>query len=238
MIWKTLAAVAAAIVLVVAINLIGNLVYDANTPAPVADREDVRGGPTSETPNVTEADVGEAGQDANTTEVPTTAVQPMQETQLGTEETDAEGQPVATQTPAMPTEEGTQAQAEAQAEAVEAPEQAPAAEPAATNGDLAGDPEAGQKAARACAACHTFDEGGQHRVGPNLHGVFGNDVASQEGFNYSPALQKAEGEWTVETLDTFLQNPREAIPGNKMTYAGVKDETQRRDIIAYLQSLE
>ncbi len=100
-----------------------------------------------------------------------------------------------------------------------------------------GDAAEGQKAARACSACHTFDEGGGNRVGPNLYGVVGRNVAAVESFNYSQALKDYSGEWTYERLDCYLKNPRECVPGNKMTYAGVKDDGKRADIIAYLASL-
>jgi len=100
-----------------------------------------------------------------------------------------------------------------------------------------GDAAAGEKAVRVCSACHTFDEGGGNRVGPNLYGVAGRPVASVESFNYSQALKEYGGEWTYERLDCYLKNPRECVPGNKMTYAGVKDDGKRADIIAYLASL-
>ncbi len=95
----------------------------------------------------------------------------------------------------------------------------------------------GQSAARACSACHTFDEGGPNRVGPNLYGVVGRQVASVDGFRYSDALKGYGGEWSYDRLDCYLKNPRECVPGNKMTYAGVKDDAKRADIIAYLASL-
>lgn len=108
------------------------------------------------------------------------------------------------------------------------------AQPAAA----AGDPAAGQKVARACQACHTFDQGGPNRVGPNLFGIVGMDIASHEGFNYSDALKGLDGTWTMEALDQWLTDPKSFAPGNKMTYAGVKDEAKRQDLLAYLQSLK
>jgi len=67
--------------------------------------------------------------------------------------------------------------------------------------------------------------------------VAGREVASVEGFNYSQALKDYGGEWTYERLDCYLKNPSECVPGNKMTYAGVRDDGKRADIIAYLASL-
>jgi cytochrome c len=90
---------------------------------------------------------------------------------------------------------------------------------------------------RACAACHTFDAGGANRLGPNLHNIVGQDIASVEGFNYSPALQALEGVWDDEHLDAFLADPRDYAPGNRMAFAGVRDPAQRADIIAYLRSI-
>lgn len=103
--------------------------------------------------------------------------------------------------------------------------------------DLGGDPAAGKALVRACTACHTFDEGGANRVGPNLYGVFGADVGAHAGFNYSDALLAIEGEWTVEKLDGYLKKPAEFAPGNRMTYAGMASETDRMNLIAYLQTL-
>lgn len=105
---------------------------------------------------------------------------------------------------------------------------------AATGGAVAGDPAAGEKAMRVCAACHTWDEGGGHRVGPNLFGTFGADIASHEGFKYSSALAGVEGVWTEERMDAWLKDPRAFVKGNKMTFAGVKDDTERQNIIAFL----
>jgi cytochrome c len=69
--------------------------------------------------------------------------------------------------------------------------------------------EQGQAAARACQACHTFDEGGAHRVGPNLWNIVGQPIAHHEDYSYSDALQgMSDQTWTLEALDEFLLNPR------------------------------
>ncbi len=98
----------------------------------------------------------------------------------------------------------------------------------------AADYEAGRRVFAQCRSCHTIDAGGPNRVGPNLHGVFGREIGSAEGFNYSQAVQDANFVWDGAQLDQWLQNPQTFLPGNRMAFAGVRNETQRRDLIAYL----
>lgn len=96
--------------------------------------------------------------------------------------------------------------------------------------------EAGRRVFAQCRSCHTIDAGGGNRVGPNLHGVFGREIGSAEGFTYSQPVQDASFVWDADHLDHWLQNPQTFLPGNRMAFAGVRDETQRRDLIAYLMA--
>ena len=99
----------------------------------------------------------------------------------------------------------------------------------------AADPEAGQGVSRKCASCHTFDEGGANRVGPNMWGVVGRPVASHEGFNYSSAMQEFGGDWTYDRLWTYLHDPRGTVPGTKMAFAGIKDDEDLADLLAWMR---
>lgn len=96
--------------------------------------------------------------------------------------------------------------------------------------------QAGQAVAKACAACHTFEKGGANRVGPNLWGVVAGEKAHAQGFNYSQAMQAAPGTWTYEDLNKYLFDPKGAIPGNRMTFAGVKKTQDRANLIAWLRT--
>src|SRR5262245_43308759 len=96
----------------------------------------------------------------------------------------------------------------------------------------------GEDVSRLCHACHTFDKGGGNKVGPNLWGVVDRPIASHAGFNYDQALRsKSADKWTYEDLNKFLANPQAFAPGTKMTFAGVRDDVRRADLIAYLRTL-
>lgn len=95
----------------------------------------------------------------------------------------------------------------------------------------------GQAAFKRCTTCHTPDQGGRNMTGPNLWGIIGRPRAAHEGFNYSPAMKEKSGEWTYEELANFIHDPRGYIPGNKMAFAGIKDEAEIADLLAYLRTL-
>ncbi len=126
------------------------------------------------------------------------------------------------------------AEGDAPAEVAEAP---PALEPI---GPLlaSADPAAGESVARKCTACHSFDEGGPTKVGPNLYEIVNRQITSYEGYSFSDALlEKADQVWDYENLNGFLHRPREWAPGTKMSFAGLRSEQERADIIAYMRGL-
>ena len=93
----------------------------------------------------------------------------------------------------------------------------------------------GKKIAKKCVSCHTFDAGGAHKIGPNIHNIVGAPKASREGFAYSGALKALGGSWDDESLYAFLKKPSKYVPGTKMSFAGLRKPQDIADMIAYLK---
>ncbi len=102
----------------------------------------------------------------------------------------------------------------------------------------AGDAAKGAKIFKKCKSCHTADEGGKNKSGPNLFGVVGRAAASVEGYKYSKAMKASGLTWDAATLNSFLKKPRKFVKKTKMSFAGIKKEKQRADLIAYLETMK
>jgi cytochrome c len=92
-------------------------------------------------------------------------------------------------------------------------------------------------AQKLCAVCHSFGEGEPAKIGPNLYGILGDKRAHMAGFNYSDGLKALGGTWDYEGLNHWLYDPRSLVPGTRMAFAGIKNDAERADVIAYLRSL-
>ena len=115
------------------------------------------------------------------------------------------------------------------------PDAGPAQRPRIMVAGLVGDPDAGARLFVQCKACHTVGATAPDTDGPNLHGVVGGPVAQRRPrFAYTAALQATGGVWDVARLDAWLRDPRAAVPGTTMRFAGLADPQQRADVIAYL----
>ncbi|WP_416898002.1 MAG: c-type cytochrome [Minwuia sp.] len=94
----------------------------------------------------------------------------------------------------------------------------------------------GERVFKKCAACHTLEDGGANKVGPNLYGIVDRDIGSVGGFEYSATLAELEGDWTYDNLSKFLADPKGWANGTKMAFAGLKKDSERGDVILYMKS--
>ncbi len=100
-----------------------------------------------------------------------------------------------------------------------------------------GDAAKGEKVFKKCKVCHTFDPG-KKKIGPHLKGVVGRKAGAVEGYKYSKAMAAADITWDEPNLDKYLTKPKAFMKGTKMSFAGLKKEAQRADLIAYLKAQE
>jgi cytochrome c len=99
----------------------------------------------------------------------------------------------------------------------------------------AGDPMKGEQVFNTqCKACHSL-EPGKNGIGPTLHGLFGRKAGTVSGYSYSAAMKNSGVVWNEDTLKKYLADPHKFIPGDKMVFAGIKNEAQLDDLLAYLK---
>ena len=103
---------------------------------------------------------------------------------------------------------------------------------------FAQDAEAGEKSFAKCRACHQIGETAKNSVGPNLNGLIGRHSGSVEGYNYSDANKNSGLTWDEATFKEYIKNPRAKVPGTKMVFAGITNETEIDNLIAYLKQFD
>lgn len=110
--------------------------------------------------------------------------------------------------------------------------------PEPISGKLASaNPDAGRTIFVLCAACHVAAPGAKPTVGPNLWNILGRKVAGESGFDYSDSLKGVDGEWDYEKLNLYLFDPKLLAPSGRMPFPGLKSDSERADLIAYLRTL-
>lgn len=103
----------------------------------------------------------------------------------------------------------------------------------ATLASFTGDATKGEAVFAQCRTCHVTDAG-VNRIGPSLHGIVGRAAGQVAGFQYTPANANSGITWSPEKLFQYLENPQRVVPGTKMAFAGIRDDQQRADLIAWL----
>jgi cytochrome c len=98
------------------------------------------------------------------------------------------------------------------------------------------DLDAGEKQFNKCRSCHTITAGKMNMTGPHLYGVFGRHAATAEGYTYSDAMKAHNVVWDFDTLNIYLKSPQSVVPGTKMGFMGIQNDTDRRNLIAYLKA--
>lgn len=201
----------------------------------------------AEAPTEEAASEEAASEEAASEEAPAeeTATEEAPAEEAATEE-EAPAEEVATEEEAPAEETATEEEAPAEEAAAEEAPAEEAASEATESADAGGsefaamvasaDAGNGERLYRRCQACHKLEDGA-NGVGPHLYGVVGRDIAGVDGFNYSDALSGVDGAWTLDQLSAWIENPREFAPGNRMGFAGLKDEQDRADLMAYLETI-
>ena len=128
------------------------------------------------------------------------------------------------------------------------PDAPPAAAPDEAAAPVAGAESAAPEAAPAavagarpaafaqCVTCHAV-EPGKNGIGPSLAGVFGAKAGHEPAFAYSTPMRSSGLTWDEATLDRYLKNPREVVPGTKMAYAGLKEDAKRAELVDWLKTI-
>ena len=93
----------------------------------------------------------------------------------------------------------------------------------------------GEKIFKKCATCHSVGPGAKAKIGPPLNGVFGRKAGTFEGYSYSDANKNSGITWDEASFTTYMHDPKAMVPGTKMSFAGLKDDGDIKDLIAYLK---
>lgn len=105
----------------------------------------------------------------------------------------------------------------------------------ATSAFADGDVAAGEKVFRKCKACHSLEKG-KNKVGPSLHGVIGRKAGTLEGYHYSSAMKDSGLTWDEATLAKYLHKPKAMVPKTKMSFPGLRKDSEIQDVIAYIKA--
>ena len=112
---------------------------------------------------------------------------------------------------------------------------------AGSSAAIAQDAAAGERVFAQCRACHQVGETARNGVGPQLNGLFGRTAGTAPGYNYSEAFKRPEVAakvWSEENFTTYIRDPRQVTPGTRMVFAGLRQDAQISNLIAYLRQFD
>jgi cytochrome c len=109
---------------------------------------------------------------------------------------------------------------------------------AAATAARAQDATAGKTSFNKCLACHAIGEGAKNKVGPALNGLDGRKSGTVEGYSYSDANKNSGITWGKDVFLEYIKDPKAKIPGTKMVFAGIKNETEANNLWAYVSSFD
>ena len=95
--------------------------------------------------------------------------------------------------------------------------------------------ERGAKVYKKCKSCHSLEQGGRHKIGPNMWEIYGTTAGMKEGFAYSKAMRESGIVWDDATLSAYLENPRKSMPGNRMSFVGLRKAEDREAVLLYIK---
>ena len=103
---------------------------------------------------------------------------------------------------------------------------------------MAQDVAAGKSSFNKCLACHAIGEGAKNKVGPELNGLNGRKSGTVEGYSYSDANKNSGITWNEAVFKEYIKDPKAKIPGTKMAFAGIKNETEINNLWAYVSQFD
>ncbi len=107
-----------------------------------------------------------------------------------------------------------------------------------TSAALAQDVAAGETSFKKCAPCHSIGPGAKNKVGPELNGIDGRKSGSAPAYSYSDANKNSGITWNAQVFSEYIKDPRAKVPGTKMVFAGIKNETEVKNLWAYLSQFK